>query len=118
MRPWMAPASARGLLGRCGLFGLTGSREHDDAAAGLFDLLLGALGERVGGDRQLLLEFALTEDLHAHAATLNQARGAQRLFVHGGAGVEALEIAHVDGDGLDRKRNPESALRQSALDRS
>src|SRR4029078_12841979 len=92
-------------------------RQNHDAAAGLFDLFLGARREGVSRDGELLGHVAFAEDLDAPVASLNEARVAESLLV-ALAGGEALEIAHVDADGRDRERHVEAALRQAALDRS
>src|SRR5688572_9764648 len=69
-------------------------------------------------DRELLLQLAVAEDLDAHVAALHQTGGAQRGFVDGAAGVEALEIRDVERDSDGRKRHAEAALGQATLDRS
>src|SRR6185436_4255037 len=68
-----------------------------DRAARLGDLLLGALGERLGFDGQLLGQVPRSEDLHAVALAAHQARGLEGRAVDGRARRELLlELADVD----------------------
>src|ERR1041385_2692373 len=94
-----------------------GRRDHDGLPLGLLYLLGGLLAEGVRDDRELLGELAFPENLDPHVATLHEPRIAERLFVHGGAAAEPLELSDVEHDGFDRKRHAKAALRHAALNR-
>src|SRR5262249_34372618 len=94
------PAST--LIGGRSLRRRRGLRDEDGLAAGLRDLLLSALREGVRGNRELLRQVAVAEDLDAIGVALDEAVLAECTLVDVGTGVEAVELAHVDfgDDGL------------------
>ena len=67
-------------------------RDEDGLAAGLRDLLLRALRERVGRDGDRLGQLAVAEDLDAVGAALDEPALAERALVDLRAGVEQLEL--------------------------
>src|SRR5690606_21601577 len=86
-------------------------------AAGLLDLFLGRRRERRGLHRERLLEIALTEDLDAVASALEEARQTKRHLVDDRARVEAVEVAHVDGEDHLGDRVLDATLGEAADER-